>query len=92
MDSLLPGSVFVSTTSDEGLEPLREVLRDAARHQRPVAELRIPVSDGKLLADVHRSGEVLEQRHEGEQMVLRARIDAMTLGRLRRAGALVRAE
>jgi phosphohistidine swiveling domain-containing protein len=45
-----------------------------------------------LLADVHRSGEVLEQRHEGEEMVLRARIDANTLGRLRRAGAMVRAE
>jgi GTP-binding protein HflX len=92
MDSLLPGSVFVSTMTDEGLEPLREVLREAVRLHRPVAELRIPVSDGKLLADVHRSGEVLEQHHEGEEMVLRARIDAMTLGRLRRAGAMVRAE
>ena len=92
MDSLLPGSVFVSTMSSEGLEPLREVLRDAVRRHRPVAELRIPVSDGKLLADVHRSGEVLEQRNEGEEMVLRARIDATTLGRLRRAGAMVKAE
>jgi GTP-binding protein HflX len=88
----LPGSVFVSSVTDAGLEPLRELLRDAVRHYRPVAELRIPVSDGKLLADVHRSGEVLEQRHEGEEMVLRARIDATTLGRLRRAGAMVRAE
>ena len=92
VDSLLPGSVFVSSVTDAGLEPLRELLRDAVRHYRPVAELRIPVSDGKLLADVHRSGEVLEQRHEGEEMVLRARIDATTLGRLRRAGAMVRAE
>jgi GTP-binding protein HflX len=78
--------------TDEGLEPLREVLRDAVRSHRPVAELRIPVSDGKLLAEVHRSGEVLDQHHEGEEMVLRARIDATTLGRLRRAGAMVRAE
>jgi len=92
MDALLPDSVFASTMTDEGLEPLREVLRESARHTRPVTELRIPVSDGKLLADVHRNGEVLEQRHEGEEMVLRARIDATTLGRLRRAGALVRAE
>ena len=92
MDSLLPGSVFVSTLSEAGLEPLREVLRAAVRHHRPVAELRIPVGNGKLLAEVHRSGEVLEQRHEGEEMILRARIDATTLGRLRRAGAMVRAE
>ena len=68
------------------------MLRDAVRRHRPVAELRIPVGDGKLLADVHRSGEVIEQRHEGEEMILRARIDATNLGRLRRAGALVRPE
>jgi GTPase len=92
IDSLLPGSVFVSTTSDEGLEPLRELLRESVRHHRPVAEVRIPVGDGKLLADVHRSGEVLDQRHEGDEMILRARIDATTLARLRRAGAMVRAE
>jgi GTP-binding protein HflX len=92
MDSLLPGSVFVSTVQDSGLDPLREMLRDQVRQHRPVAELRIPVADGRLLADVHRSGEVLEQYHEGEEMVVRARVDEMTLGRLRRAGALVRAE
>jgi GTP-binding protein HflX len=92
IDSLLPGSVFISTTSDTGLEPLRALLRDAVREHRPVAELRIPIGDGRLLADVHRSGEVLEQRHEGEQLILRARIDAATLSRLSRAGALVRAE
>jgi GTP-binding protein HflX len=91
MDALLPGSIFVSTISDAGLEPLRAALRDAVRQYRPVAELRIPVGDGRLLADVHRSGEVLDQRHEGEEMVLRARIDETTLGRLRRAGALVKA-
>jgi GTP-binding protein HflX len=92
MDSLLPGSVFVSTLTDAGLDPLRELLREEIRSHRPVAELRIPVSDGRLLAEVHRSGEVIEQHHEGEEMVLRARVDAMTLGRLRRAGAMVRAE
>ena len=91
IDSLLPGSVFVSTMSDGGLDPLRAMLRDEVRQHRPVAELRIPVSDGRLLAEVHRSGEVLEQHHEGEEMVLRARVDATTLGRLRRAGAEVRA-
>jgi hypothetical protein len=33
----------------------------------------------------------VEQRHDGEELVVRARVDATTLGRLRRAGALVRA-
>ncbi|CAG1772912.1 partial GTPase HflX, partial [uncultured bacterium] len=92
MDSLLPGSIYVSTMTEAGLDPLRAALREAVREHRPVAELRIPIGDGRLLADVHRSGEVLEQRHEGEEMVLRARVDETTLGRLRRAGAQVRPE
>jgi GTP-binding protein HflX len=89
MDGLLPGSVFVSTVGPAGLEPLREALRRAVRAHRPVLELRIPVTDGRLLADVHRSGEVIEQHHEGEMMVLRARLDDSTLGRLLRAGVRV---
>lgn len=86
MDSLLPGSIFVSTMAPGGLDPLRDALRDAVRAHRPATELRVSVSDGKLLADIHRSAEVLAQRHEGTDMVLVARVDAATLGRLRRAG------
>ena len=88
---LRPNSVFVSTVRPEGLDPLREALRDVVRRQRPVAELRIPAADGRLLADIHRSGEVLEQRSDGEELIVRARLDANTLGRLSRAGAVVRA-
>jgi GTP-binding protein HflX len=89
IDALLPGSVFVSARTEDGLEPLRATLRDAVRAYRPVTELRISVSDGRLLADVHRSGEVLDQRHEGTDMIVRARLDASALGRLQRAGARV---
>jgi GTP-binding protein HflX len=89
MHELLPGSVFVSTVHPHGLEPLRDALRDAIRRQRPVVALRIPVTDGRLLADIHRSGLVLDQRHDGQELVVRARVDEGTLGRLRRAGAVV---
>ena len=88
--TLFPGSVLVSTAKVGGLEPLREALRAAVRQNRPVAELRLPVSNGRLLAEIHRSGEVLDQHHEGEELVVRARVDEMTLGRLRRAGATIR--
>ena len=92
MDALLPGSVFVSTLMESGLEPLRAALRDAVRQHRPVAELRIPLSDGRLLAEIYRSGQVLDQRHDGDEMVLRARVDETAMSRLRRAGVTVRAE
>ncbi len=87
--NLAPSSVFVSAASDGGLDPLRRALAAAIRARRPLTEIRLSAADGRLLADVHRNGEVLEQRTEGDQLVLRARVDEVLVGRLRRAGAKV---
>jgi GTP-binding protein HflX len=46
-------------------------------------------SDGRLLAEIHREGEVLEQRMEGDRLLVEARVDEVLAGRLRRAGAEV---
>jgi GTP-binding protein HflX len=89
MADLLPNSVFVSAAAPEGLEPLKRALLAALRKLRPVSEIRLPAGDGKLLAEVHRGGEVLDQRTEGETIVLTARVDEALVGRLRRAGAAV---
>jgi len=80
-------AVFVSAVSEHGLEPLRRALQAAVRVRRPLTEISLPASDGKLLAEIHRHGEVIEQRTEGERLILRARVDAALAGRLRRAGA-----
>jgi GTPase len=84
-----PGSVFVSATADNGLEPLRRALLGNLRSQRPIAEVRIPSAEGKLLAEIHRSAEVVEQSHEGDTVILRARFGPELAGRLKREGALV---
>ena len=89
MSNLLPNSVFVSTLTDEGLEPLRRALVTALRARTTVAEVRIGAGDGRLLAELHRGAEVLDQRMEGEEIVLRARVDEALAGRLRRAGARI---
>jgi len=69
-----------------GVEGLRHVLRASAQALRPVARVRVPVGDGRLLAELHRDTEVLEQ-HQGEDAVLvTARLEARLLGRLRREG------
>ncbi|MDQ3080792.1 MAG: GTPase HflX [Gemmatimonadota bacterium] len=86
---LVPGSVFVSATRAGGVEPLRRALLKHARIRRPLSEIRLPLSDGKLLAEIHREAEVLEQRHEGAELVLTARLDDSLAGKLRRAGAAV---
>ena len=44
-------------------------------------------ADGKMLAEVHRLGEVLDQRMDGEHLLVEARIDEVLAGRLRKTGA-----
>jgi GTP-binding protein HflX len=84
---LVPGSVFVSAVKEDGLEPLTRALLAHARARRPLSEIRLPLHDGKLLAEIHREAEVLEQRHEGEELVVTARVEESLAGKLRRAGA-----
>ena len=89
MRNLLPNSVFVSTVVEGELEPLKRALVAALRARSNVAEVRLGAGDGKLLAEIHRGAEVLEQRMEGEEIVVRARMDEAMMGRVRRAGGRV---
>jgi GTP-binding protein HflX len=83
ISNLVPGSVFVSAMTDDGLEPLKRALLAQARARRPLTEIRLPLSDGKLLAEIHRQTEVIEQKHEGEELVVTARLDEALAGKLR---------
>jgi GTP-binding protein HflX len=49
-------------------------------------ELRLSSSDGKLLAEIHREGHVLDQRSSGSDMIIHARLDASLEAKLRRLG------
>jgi GTP-binding protein HflX len=78
-----PNSVFVSAVLPDGVEPLRRALLTSRRQLRPATVLRVPLGDGKLLAELHRTGEVISQQAEGNEWVVTARLDPATLGRLR---------
>jgi GTP-binding protein HflX len=82
-------SVFVSALTDGGLEPLRRALSSVVRAKRPLTTISMSPSDGKLIAEIHRQGEVLSQRMEGDRLVFEARVDEALAGRLQRAGAVV---
>ena len=88
MAELIPGSVFVSSVKPGGLEALRGRLLALQQASRPVQEFRVPAADGRTLAELHRSGEVVEQITEGEVIVVRARVSQEAAGRIRaRLGA-----
>ena len=85
-------AIFVSTVTENGSDPLRRALQASLRLRRPLAEIHLSSADGKLLAEIHQYGEVLDQRTVGERLVLRARVGEKLAGRLRRAGAIVERE
>jgi hypothetical protein len=53
---------------------------------RPVARVRVPLGDGRLLAELHREAEVLQETHTDGVVEVTARIEARLLGKLRRDG------
>lgn len=87
--NLMPNSLFVTALAPDGLDSLKGSLRTSLRSQRPVLEVHIPAANGRLIAEVHRDGEVLEQRADDDMLVLKARLDERTIGRLRQAGARI---
>ena len=76
-------------STDIGVEKLRDALRASAQALRPVAEVRVPLGDGKLLAELHRDAEVMSQNAVDGVVVVTARVEASLLGRLRRDGIAV---
>ena len=89
IQNLVPSAVFVSAVTEDGLEPLKRALLSHARKRRPLTEIRLPLSDGKLLSVIHREAEVVEQKHQGDDIVITARVDSALAGRLANAGARV---
>jgi GTP-binding protein HflX len=88
--NLIPDSLFVSAEAEGALEPLRARLREGVRAVRPVIRVRVPASNGKLLSTLYRQGEVLDQEGDGEDLLVRVRVDAALRGRLERDGVILR--
>ncbi len=86
LTSSIPHSAFRLPHSGGGVEALRIALRSSAQALRPLAHIRVPLGDGKLLAALHRDGEVMAQEQMDGVVVVTARVEARLLGRLRQAG------
>ena len=78
-----PGSVMISALTGEGVDQLLEALGDRLRALARVVELMVPYERGDVLAAVHREGEVMVERHDGEAAQLRVRLDEAGTARFR---------
>ncbi len=83
--SSIPRSAFRVPPSG-GVDGLRAVLRTSAQALRPIARIRVPLGDGKLLAALHRDSEVLGELQVDGVVEVTARVQAWMLGKLRRDG------
>src|SRR5207245_11560245 len=82
-----PRAVLTSCTPHRGgVEELRAVLRTSAQALRPVAQIGVPIADGRLLAALHRDAEVMAEVQVDGVVQVTARVEARLLGKLRQEG------
>ena len=84
-----PHSDHSALRTPHSVEELRTALRASVQSLRPLATVKVPVSDGKLLASLHRDAEVVEEVQEDGVMKVTVRVEAKVLGKLRREGVEV---
>jgi GTP-binding protein HflX len=71
----LPGAVWVSARTGEGIDELRRLVADRLPHPDVDVEVLVPYDRGDLVARMHRDGEVLTETHEAAGTHLTARVD-----------------
>ncbi|MEO6067815.1 MAG: GTPase HflX [Gemmatimonadales bacterium] len=79
---LHPEAIFTSTIRIDGVEQLKAELRRREREASPPVVLRIPMADGKRMAEIYRAGEVLKREVVGEEYEVTVRIPAGEATRL----------
>lgn len=76
-------AVLASVRAPATLASLRRLLADRVRARMPVVRVEFPAEDGRTLAALHRSGEVLSRTDNGATVTVVARAPGALAGRLR---------
>ena len=79
--ALMGPRVLTTVEREDGLQPVRDVIREKIRARRPTVRLTLPVSDGKTLAEAYEAGEVLTREQNGTEIVITARVPEAVVGR-----------
>ena len=69
LSNRLGHAISVSALTGEGLEALRNELADFLRSRSIQVELRIPASEGKLLASIRSAGKILSAKYGDDEYV-----------------------
>ena len=71
-----PHSVAISARTGEGVAALVQALQDEISSWRLQLRFRVPLTQSGLIAEIHRTGRVLELRYEGDAAVIVAHVPA----------------
>ncbi len=75
-------TALVSAKTGEGLDQLKTVIADEAQKSSRTVEVSYPGSDGATDAHLRRATVILDERYDGDRVVLRLRANADVLGEL----------
>lgn len=76
------GSVSVSAHTGDGIEKLLYSIGDRLAVMDRIVELVVPFGRGDIIAELHRSGQVISEQTGEVGMKYRARLDEFSVGRL----------
>ena len=82
--ALHPDAIPISAKTGRGLDAVHDRVLSAVRGTQSDVTLRVPVTDGGLLAFLERSTSVLCRDYDGDDVTLRVRVGRRTLEDLRR--------
>src|ERR1700744_2388932 len=83
----LPGAVFVSARTGDGIEALRRRMAEVAVPADTAVDVVIPYHRGDLVARLHAAGCVQQEEHNAEGTRIKARVPMALAGRLREFSA-----
>lgn len=83
----LPGAVFVSARTGEGIDALRRRIAELAVPADTAVDVVIPYHRGDLVARLHADGRVQHEEHDAEGTRIKARVPVALAGRLREFAA-----
>jgi GTP-binding protein HflX len=72
--NLYPEALFISALEGEGLDTLVERIGELLERATVTLTLEIPYARGDVVAAAHRFGEVIEEKHDDNGMILEVRV------------------
>jgi len=79
----LPGAVFVSAATGDGIDVLRRRMAELAKPTDTAVDVMIPYDRGDLVARVHTDGRVQHAEHNSDGTRIKARVPVALAARLR---------